>query len=149
MGDSDTSWRKYGIALLLSTAVVVISAFPDLGLPSPQDTSWTPLFGLLKAVIAGVGFSLVVFIPMMWSRESDADDRRARLRKAIYLFLIVGGGYYILEFSTRAFSYGNLTHTRLQLILAKIVEAGRGWLVALLLLALYASLIFLKFRRRR
>lgn len=148
MTDPDTPlWPKYAGALFLATVMVVISAIPDLDLPSPQDPGWTPLIGLLHAVIAGVGFSLVVFIATPWSRKSGTDDRRSRLRKAIYVFLIVGGGEFVLGFSTRIFLYGHPTHTKLQLILARIVEAGRGYLLPLLFLALFFGFMFLKTRR--
>jgi hypothetical protein len=146
VGDSDT-WRKYGIALLLVTFVGVISAIPDLDLPSPQDPGWTPLIGLLQAVIAGVGFSLIVFIATAWSRKSGTDDTRSRLRKAVYVFLIVGGGEFVLDLSTRIFLYGHANRTELQRILAQIVEAGRGYLLPLFFLALFIAFMFWKTRR--
>lgn len=147
MSDSDTPWRKYGIPLLLATAVVVISTVPDLDLPSPQDPGWTPLIGLLRTVLVGVGFSLVAFIVTPWSKKSGTDDRRSPVRKAIYVFLIVGGGDFVVEFSSRIFWHRHPTHGEFQHILAQIVEAGRGYLVPLLLLALFAGVMFLKIRR--
>jgi len=143
----DTSlWRKYAVALILAILIVAISEIPDFELPSNQDASWTPLIGLLHAVIAGVGFSLVVFIATPWSRKSGTDDRRSRLRKAFYVFLIVGGGDFVLELSTRNL-YGHPNQSQFQLILAQLVRAGRGWLLPLLILALFFGLMFLKIRR--
>lgn len=148
MRDPDTPWRKYGIALLLVTLIGAISEIPDLGLPSPQDPGWTPLIGLLQAVIAGVGFGLIVFIiATVWSRRSGTDDRGSKLRKGIYAFLVVGGGDFVVEFSTRISSHGHPTYGEFQHILAQMVEAGRGYLLPLILLVLFAGVMFLKIRR--
>jgi len=143
MGDSETPWRKYGIALLLVVLIGAISEIPDLYLPSPQDPGWTPLLGLVQAVSAGVGFGLIVFVATAFSRKSRAEDRRYRLRKGIYASLIVGGGYLVVGFSTPA----HPVHTELQLVLARIVEAGGGYLLPALSLALFFGVIFLKTRR--
>lgn len=147
MRTSDTPWSNYGIALLLAAVIAVIAEIPDLYMPSPQDPGWTPLIGLLQAVVAGAGFSLIVFIATGWSRKSGTDDKRSRLRKAFYVFLIVGGGEFVLGFSTRIFWYGHPTRGKFQHILVQTVEAGKGYLLPLILLALFAGAMFLKIRR--
>ena len=150
MSDSDNPFSpKYAVAFLLLVLIGVVSEIPDFELPSTQDASWTPLIGLLRAVIAGVGFGLIVFIIKAWERKFRDDDRQPNLRYGIYAFLIVGGGDLVIELLMRIFLYGHPTQTEFKLILVQMVRAGGGWLVPLVFLALFSVLMFLKIRRSR
>jgi hypothetical protein len=90
------TWSKYLLALAVAVLVGTLSAIPDLTLPSPQDSGWNPLVGLVRAVIVGAAFSLIAFTATVWS-----NSRRGNVRpwkQPLLVFLLFAGTTSLFNF---------------------------------------------------
>lgn len=138
---------KYSIALVLALLVGTISEIPDFALPSPQDSGWSPLIGLARAVVVGVAFSLLlVSVTILFNRPQNK-LRQSNLRRGGFAFLLFAGGDFVVELLSRPFFSGLSGHAELQNALARLVEAGGGWLLPLMFLAAFIAVILLRHRR--
>jgi len=139
-------WIKYSVALLVVILLGIISEIPDLGLPSPQDPSWDPLIGLVHAVIVGAAFGLIVFTAIIVSNRQQSNMRQRTLRWAALAFLLFAGSDFALELLARPFFRGLSTHGEVQNVLARLIEAGGGWLLPLVFLTAFVAYILLRRR---
>jgi hypothetical protein len=141
------TWLRYSLALVLVVLVGTISEIPDFALPSPQDSSWSPLIGLAHAVVVGVAFSLLlVSVTILFNRPQN-NLRQSTLRGGAFVFLLFAGGDFVVELLSRPFFSGLSGHAELQNALAHLVRAGGGWLLPLMFLAAFIAVILLKHRR--
>jgi hypothetical protein len=148
MSDIQTpTWLRYSLALVLAVLVGTISEIPDFTLPSPQDSGWNPLIGLVHAVVVGVAFSLLfVSVTILFNRPQN-NLRQSNLRRGVFVFLLFAGGGFAVELLSRPFFSGLSGHAELQNALARLVRAGGGWLLPLMSLAVFIAVILLRHRR--
>lgn len=151
MWNRDTpSWQKCALGLAVAVLVGVVSAFPDIALPSPQDRGWTPLVGLAHAIVVGIAFSLLLTLAnKIWSDPSRENRRIAsRIGKRPFLvFLVFAGGDFAVEVSARPLASWLSGHPNPEQTVARLVEAGGGWFLPLTSLAIFIGVW--AFRRRR
>jgi hypothetical protein len=146
------TWLKYSLGLALAVGTAVFSAVPDLVLPSTQDSGWSPLVGLVHAIVVGTAFSLLAaFATKIWSHPNQDDRPTSRFvqmaRKPLAVFALFAGCDFVLEVSARPLFSWISHHAGLEATLAWSVEAGKGYLLPLAFLAVFIGVML--FRRRR
>lgn len=132
------------MALVIAVALGVISEIPDWTLPSPQNPGWTPLIGLFHALVIGATFGLIVLAAMVLTSGDRQTLWPRSLRRSVLAFLLFAVGDFVVELSMRPFSSNISGYSGLQHTIGRIVEAGRGFAVPLVLLAVFLGVILVR-----
>jgi hypothetical protein len=142
-------WVRYSLIAAIAVGLGLVSGIPDWKLPSPQDSTWHPLIGVGHAVIVGMVFALIVLAASYWSEERVQGRHRINYRRTVLVFLVFAAGDLVAEFSMRPLFSALSHHMRAERINAYLVRGGGGWLEPLMILALFAVVVFVRFRYRR
>jgi len=138
-------WLKYLIAIIVVALLGAISEIPDLTLPSPQDSGWSPPLALVHAVVVGAAFSLIVLIASIWSNRSQS--QQSNFRRGLLVFILFGSGDFVVELLARPFFFGLSRRPELEAGFVRLVHAGRGWLLPLVFLTIFVAFILLRSNR--
>jgi hypothetical protein len=141
------TWLRYSLALVLAVLIGTISAIPDFTLPSPQDSGWSPLIALVHAVVVGAAFSLVFFGVTILFGRPQGDVPQNKLRRGVFVFLLFAGGDLGVELLARPLFSRLSSHAALQDAVLRVVQAGNGWFLPLIMLIVFVAFILLRFRR--
>jgi hypothetical protein len=147
-GDKVPTWLRYAMALVVAVGLGLLSAMPDLELPTPQDPGWTPLVGLLHSLVVGVSFSLIIVAVTVLLNRAPENLWARSLRRGVPAFLLFALGDFALEISSRPFFSEISRHPDVQHAIARAVLAGRGALVPVVLLLVFYALFFFKRQKR-
>jgi len=147
-GDNRPTWLKYTMALFVAVALGLISAMPDLELPSPQEIGWTPVIGLLHSLVVGASFSLIIVAATVFLTSATERVWVRSLRRGVLAFLVFAISDFALQISFRPFFSEMSRHPELRHAITRAVVAGRGMLLSVVLLLVFVALALLKHHRR-
>lgn len=145
MSDSQIpQWLKYSAALVLAVLLGAVSEFP---LPSPQDPGWSPLIGLVHAVVVGAAFSLIVVSGTILLGQRQGNVRQSILHRGGVAFLLFAGSEFVVDCLARPFFSGLSGRSGMQNVLASLVRAGGGRMLPLTLLIVFIIVVLIRYRR--